>query len=440
MARIITNRAELKRRRELMDAAKERARAARLAVAAVAAVPIVRIASLERQDNAGSTVPHGVGRLAFAQAPQKTATSHVNNSRPMSAAEPKVDAWLREHGDTNKMTVLTNGIASNGHRVYVVNCDTCNKDMRVRGAKELQRHVDSAAHVSLLVSGRTPETKVDAWIREHGDANKMTVLSSDDITSNGNRVYVVKCRTCNKDLRVTGADQLQRHVDSAPHVSALEYGCAPKTKVEAWIREHGDANKMAMLSNDDDASSGHRMYVVRCVPCNKNMRFREAEQLQRHVDSAAHVSALESGRAPETKVDAWLREHGDANKMTMLSNDIASSGHRIYVVKCGTCNKDLRVQSAKQLQCHVDCAAHVSALESGCTPELKVDAWIREHGDANKMTVLSNDIASNGQRLYVMKCVTCDKDMRVKCVHELQRHVDSATHVSALERGRTSET
>jgi hypothetical protein len=120
------------------------------------------------------------------------------------------------------MTVLSNGIASNGRRVYVVKCGTCNKDLRVLELKDLQRHVDSVMHVSALESGCTPELKVPAWLREHGDANKMTALSNDDVTSNGDRMYVVKCRTCNKDMRVTGAKDLQRHVGTATHVSALE--------------------------------------------------------------------------------------------------------------------------------------------------------------------------------------------------------------------------
>jgi hypothetical protein len=44
--------------------------------------------------------------------------------------------------------------------------------------------------------------------------------------------------------------------------------------------------------------------------CRMELRAPGLMQLLSHVDSATQVSALESGRAPERKVDAWMRGHG----------------------------------------------------------------------------------------------------------------------------------
>jgi hypothetical protein len=132
-----------------------------------------------------------------------------------------------------------------------------------------------------------------------------------------------------------------------------------------WIREHGDANKMSLVSTDEMTASGTRVHVVKCGACSKEIRVQELKTLLRHVDNATHVAALERG--PETKISAWIREHGGANTMSLASNEISAGGKRVrlHVVKCGTCSKDIRVQYVSGLLRHVDCAAHVSALEPG---------------------------------------------------------------------------
>jgi hypothetical protein len=96
MARIITNRAELKRRRELMAAAIDRARATRLAATVAAAALNAAAAKLMKP------------------MPKSTFT-----------------AWIREHGPANQMTLVSNDeFNSSGRRVWVIPCGAC--DIRVR--------------------------------------------------------------------------------------------------------------------------------------------------------------------------------------------------------------------------------------------------------------------------------------------------------------------
>jgi hypothetical protein len=273
MARITTNRVEMKRRRELMDAAMVRARATRLAHEAAAAV-------------------------------RRKVQPKDNDIKPMSVPESKVDAWIREHGDANNMTLLPRDERnSGGNRVYVVRCGTCQMDIRVTTMTKLQIHVESAAHVSTLQTGRAPETKVDAWIREHGDANNMTLLSRDERTSSGARVHVVRCGTCSTDIRVTTMANLQIHLDSAAHVSKLQSGRAPETKVVAFIREHGDANNMTLLSSDERTNCVRGRWVVRCGACNVDLSADSAHQLLLHTGCGRHIAALapKSERPPLRK-------------------------------------------------------------------------------------------------------------------------------------------
>jgi DNA recombination-dependent growth factor C len=233
--------------------------------------------------------------------------------------------------------------------------------MRAEQLQSLLKHVNSATHVAAVESGRAPETKVVAWIREHGEANKMTVMSSIEATSKRLRLYVVKCGTCSKELRVKDVGVLQRHLDSATHVSALESGQGPGTKINAWIRKHGGANMMTLVSNDEMTASGKRVHVVKCGACRTEIRAHQIKALLSHVNGATHVAALESGRAPESKVDAWIREHGDANKMgfEMVVN---AKGARTWNVDCGTCGTKLRgIYGVGSLEAHVKSATHRSA-------------------------------------------------------------------------------
>jgi hypothetical protein len=166
--------------------------------------------------------------------------------------------------------------------------------LSVRDTKRLRTHAASAAHVSAVESGRVPEPKVVTWIREHGDANTISLVSNDETTATRQRVHVVKCGACRMDIRAIQLNHLLNHVDSAAHVAALESGRAPEYKVNAWIREHGEANTMSLVSNDEMSASGNRVYAVKCGACSKEMRVRGATHLQCHVDSATHVAALHS--------------------------------------------------------------------------------------------------------------------------------------------------
>jgi hypothetical protein len=266
MARIITKRAEQKRRREIMAAAMDRARASRLAHEARGAV------------STQNTAPG--------------ASSHINGSRPMPASETKIVAWIREHGDANTMSLVSNDeVSAGGKPVHVVKCGACRTEIRVHNFKQLLDHVDASTHVAALASGRAPEHPIDAWIREHGGSNSMTVISNNEVGSTGKPIYTVSCRTCRTEIRATGVNHLLDHVDSAKHVAALESGRAPETKIVAWIHEQGGANTMSLVSKDEMTARGQPVYVVKCGACRKEIRAYQLKHLLNHVDSAAHVAA-----------------------------------------------------------------------------------------------------------------------------------------------------
>jgi hypothetical protein len=91
--------------------------------------------------------------------------------------------------------------------------------------------------------------------------------------------------------------------------------------------------------------------------------------------SPAHVAAVASGHAPESIVATWMREHGDAHKITVVSDDV--NGHRIMTngsyqwmvtIRCAACDTWLRATGAKTLKTlrkHVTSAAHVAAVNNG---------------------------------------------------------------------------
>jgi DNA recombination-dependent growth factor C len=432
MARIITNRAELKRRRDLMDAAIERARANRLAAEAT------RLAAAEKLKTA-----EAAARCRKAQTCADV-TVEFDRSRDGAVARPpapekKVAAWIRKHGDAHKMTVVSNDEVNAGRqRVWTIRCGACDTVLRAVDVRNLQTHAASVAHAGALDAARAPESNVAAWIREHGGAHQMTVVSDDDVDSSGNRVWTIRCAACDKALRATGAYTLQRHAASAAHVAAVASGNAPESAIAAWIREHGDAHKMTVVSNDEVSCNGARVWTIRCAACDIVIRATRVNNLQRHVASAAHAGALDTARAPESKVSAWMREHGDANKMTVVSNDeIDAHSHRVWTVRCGACDTVLRVSTVFNLQTHDARAAHAGALDPAHAPESKVAAWLREHGDANKMTVVSNDeIDAGSHRVWIVRCAACDTVHRATRVDNLQRHVTSAAHARALDPAR----
>jgi phage FluMu protein Com len=136
-----------------------------------------------------------------------------------------------------------------------------------------------------------------AWIREHGDANKMTVVSNDEITASKHRVWAIRCAACDKVLRAVSVDNLQTHASCFAHAGALDPAHAPESKVAAWIREHGDANKMTVVSNDEITAGKHRVWTIRCAACDTVIRTAGVYNLQRHAACAAHAGALDPAPA-----------------------------------------------------------------------------------------------------------------------------------------------
>jgi hypothetical protein len=434
MTRIYPSPVEQKRRREIMAAALVRARASRLAAEATRAAAVAAVQPAATLKTAAPAGKRGAPRV---RAEVRADNSH--DDAACRASKSKVATWIREHGDTNKMTVVSNDeFNPGGQRVWVIRCGACDTVLRITGAGGLQKHAACAAHVAAL-DGEAPESKVTMWIREHGDANKMTVVSNDEINTGGGRVWLIRCGACDTGIRVTAAGALQRHAACAPHVAALDSGRAPESNVATWIREHGDSNKMTVVSKETDAG-GKRTWVVRCGACDTVIRARGASDLKSHASTALHAAALASGTA-ESNVATWIRKHGDANKMTVVSNDeINTGGTRVWVVRCGACDTAIRANGAGTLQKHAACAPHTAALQSGDARESKVAAWLREHGDANKMTVVSIDERySNGTRVWVIRCGACDTVTRAVDAGRLQKHAACAQHAAALQCGDARE-
>jgi DNA recombination-dependent growth factor C len=268
----------------------------------------------------------------------------------------------------------------------------------------------------------------------------MTVVSNDEIYSSGVRVWVIRCGACDTLLRTSSARILQIHAACTAHAAALDPAHAPVPAVATWIREHGDANKMTVVSNDEFNGSGGRVWAIRCSACGTTLRITGPKKLHRHAACAAHTVAVNTARAPESKVATWIREHGDANTMTVVSNnEVNGGGGRVWVMRCGACSTTLRVKSHNDLQKHAACAAHTAALNPARARESKVAAWIREHGDANKMTIVSNEeINGSGNRVWVIRCGACEKNLRVVGPYALQLHIDTAAHASAFSQPRSA--
>jgi hypothetical protein len=103
-----------------------------------------------------------------------------------------------------------------------------------------------------------------------------------------------------------------------------------------------------------------------------SIRHSPRQAAAHHGNGSSPASALESGRAREPKVVAWIREHGGAHNMAVLSkNKLAARTTSVYTVQCGTCGVDLRVSSTHSLQGHVNFVAHrlCVALDSDDWPK-----------------------------------------------------------------------
>jgi rRNA maturation endonuclease Nob1 len=430
MVRSVTSPAQQKRRRDIRAAAMVRARASRLAAEAARAAAAISAttaaaAALRNTEQVRAEVP----------------TSDVAEVALGDAPESKVVTWIREHGDANKMTVVSNDERNgSGVRVWVIRCGACDTVVRATGATNLQRHAATAVHAAALDDpAHARESKGAAWMREHGEANTITVVSNDEFNGS-HRLWVVRCGACDMVLRATGTRYLEKHAASAAHAAALDPAHALESNVAAWIREHGEVNKMTAVSKDEFTDS-HRVWRIRCGACDKLVRATGAGNLQKHAETAAHAAALDPANAPEAKVPAWIREHGEANKMTVVSNDhISARGWRAWTVRCAACDTVIRAHGAAGLQRHIVRAVHAIAMGARAAPELKVTAWIREHGEANRMTVVSNDeITSQSARVWVVRCDACDTEIRATNTAPLQIHASCGAHAAALDPARARE-
>jgi hypothetical protein len=163
------------------------------------------------------------------------------------------------------MTRVSNDVVSATRvRVWVIHCGACGTDVKGYGAAQFQQHADTATHAAALQSGRGAESKPAAWLREHGPANRMTLVSNDEFNSAGRRVSVVRCGVCGTDINGTSATHFRKHADGATHAAALHPDTAAESKPAAWLREHGPANQMTLVSNDEFRASGVRVWVLRC--------------------------------------------------------------------------------------------------------------------------------------------------------------------------------
>jgi hypothetical protein len=143
-----------------------------------------------------------------------------------------------------------------------------------------------------------------SWIRDHGDANKMSVVSNDETNHRGKRVGVIRCGACGTTLRVRGAACLQKHAVCAAHAAALEGGDAPESKLAIWVREHGEAQKVTMLSQGEPNARGARRWTIQCGACCKTICVDSLSQLQKHTTTAAHAAALEREAGLSTRPGA----------------------------------------------------------------------------------------------------------------------------------------
>jgi hypothetical protein len=224
MAHEIRNRAELKRRRELMRVAIERRAAERLAAS--------------RRDPPAA--PHAV------VAPQPTmvaapSTMVADSATPVVLPSPstvhKVEAWLQEHAAAHGMR-FTEVVTNRGDRAWNIDCDACGTTMsKVVSSVALERHVKTAKHVNALSASEDPETrvvqhrmknKVDDWLQQHAARHKMRF--TEVVAQGGARVWNVDCDACGATLRrVRGVTSLEGHLKTAAHLGAT-LSSAPGTR------------------------------------------------------------------------------------------------------------------------------------------------------------------------------------------------------------------
>jgi hypothetical protein len=227
MAREITNRADLKRRRELMRVAIEKRAAERLAASQ-------RLASIAPP---AVVVPRSTAAAAASPMAAAGATPVVC-VRPGTACQ--VDGWLRANAAEHKRRFVEVARNKRGQRVWNVDCDACGTQLTVQSARHLEDHATSANHIA---SGGN----VDGWLLQHAAEHKMRFV---EVARNkrGQRVWNVDCGTCGTQLSVARVKDLRVHFTSARHIAGGTHPAihAPYTGIAGWLQALSTGSSIAL--------------------------------------------------------------------------------------------------------------------------------------------------------------------------------------------------
>jgi hypothetical protein len=202
MARIITNRAELKRRSELMRVAIEKR-------------AVERVAASQRVVPAAPPLSVDGGRPA---------------ARVQRAKTHMVDGWLQAHAAVHKMR-FRELVREKGPRAWIIDCDACGNQLaRVGCIGNLEGHLKSAKHVNALSANDNPatrvvqhrrENRVDTWLQEHAAVHKLR-FTEGAAGNQGMRTWNVECDACGSQMSgVRHVSNLKNHLKCAKHVNAL---------------------------------------------------------------------------------------------------------------------------------------------------------------------------------------------------------------------------
>jgi hypothetical protein len=396
MAQEIRNRAELKRRRELMRVAIERRAAQRLAAsqgstpaaphAAVAPQPTVVAAASTEADRATLAVP---------PRPATKSTKHVN---AMSADEDfdtrvvqhlrknKLDEWLQQHAAAHKLR-HTEVVNPQGRRAWNIDCDACGMTLSMTACVgPLLKHLKTATHVNALSADEDPDTRVvqhdrknsvDEWLQQHAAGHKLRF--TEVVTKRGNRAWNIGCDACGMMLSKVGTlVALLKHLRSAKHVNALsaneDVGTrvvqhAKKNGVDDWLQNHAAGHRMRFTEVVN--ARGSRAWIVDCDACGSTLsRVGIIRDLMQHLKSAKHVNALPGDEDPDKRVvrhlrksglDDWLQQHA-AGHMMRFTELVDNPGRRAWNVECDACSSTMRrVTAVTVLGLHFMTATHIAA-------------------------------------------------------------------------------
>jgi hypothetical protein len=116
---------------------------------------------------------------------------------------------------------------------------------------------------------------------------------------------------------------------------------------------------------------GSRAWNIACEACGMTRsNVKGISDLMKHVKSAKHVNALSADEDVGTRVDqhrrvssfeGWLQQHATGHRMR-FTECAGRQGRRAWNIDCDACASTLhRVSSVKQVEVHLNTAAHVGA-------------------------------------------------------------------------------